>query len=153
LHELGADRRRIAQDVREICTRTQRVDVRMLLQEEVVVGGAFVERALQRFGVAVRDRAEPTGVQRRHGHASSASQSRVSSTLRISFKNEAAYAPSNARWSQERERNPTWCTTIASSPSGPSITTGSLRMPSVARIATWGWLMIANVCAVPKGPM
>ena len=33
------------------------------------------------------------------------------------------------------------------------MTTGSLRMPSVARIATCGWLMIGSVSAVPNGPM
>jgi len=41
---------------------------------------------------------------------------------------------------------------IVSSPSGPVTTTGRFLMPSVDRTATWGWLMIAIVAYVPKGP-
>ncbi len=39
------------------------------------------------------------------------------------------------------------------SPSGPSITTGRLRMASVDRIATCGGLMIGAVISVPYAPL
>ena len=37
-------------------------------------------------------------------------------------------------------------------PSGSSTTTGFRATPSVDKIATWGWLMMAPVIRVPNGP-
>ena len=89
--ELGADRRGIAQDVLALRARTERVHVRVLLQQQVLLVGVLVHRALQRLRLAVRDEPEPAHLQRGRGrHASSASQSRVSSTVRISLRNDAA---------------------------------------------------------------
>ena len=47
---------------------------------------------------------------------------------------------------------PTEWMAIASDPSAAVTTTGLRLTPSVDRIATWGWLMIAPVNRVPKGP-
>ena len=41
---------------------------------------------------------------------------------------------------------------MASLPSGSSTTTGRFLTPSVETMATWGWLMTANVIRVPKPP-
>ena len=72
--ELGADRRGIAQHVRAIGARTERVDVRMFLQEQVLLVRVLVHRALQRLAFTVRNEPEPAGVEK--VHASSESQSR-----------------------------------------------------------------------------
>ena len=63
----------------------------------------------------------------------------------MAWRNAAAYAPSKARWSHVSARMPTWRMASESSPSGPVTTQGRFRMPSVERIATWGWLMIGSV--------
>ena len=86
--ELGTDRRRVAQHMGEIGARPEGVHVRMLLQQQIVVGCALVDRALQRLGLPVRNQPEPARVERLH--ASSGSQSRVSRTVRTSLRNEAA---------------------------------------------------------------
>ena len=61
--ELGTHRRRLAQDVLPLRARTERVHVRVLLQQQVLVFGVLVHRALQRLGVAVRDEPEPPHLQ------------------------------------------------------------------------------------------
>ena len=61
--QLRADRRRLAQDVLARRARTERVDVRVLLQQQVLVVGVLVHRALQRLGLAVRDQPEPPRLQ------------------------------------------------------------------------------------------
>jgi hypothetical protein len=89
VEQLGADGRGIHEHVRRVGLRPERVDVRVLEQQQVLVFGALVQRALQHVGLAVRDPPEPTRLQVA-GHASSASQSRVSSTSRIALRNDAA---------------------------------------------------------------
>ena len=92
VHELGADRRRVAQHVREIRARPERVDVRVLLQQEVVVGrrARGSRAATPRPRGTEPARATAHEVTRAVTHASSASQSRVSRTVRTSLRNEAA---------------------------------------------------------------
>ena len=47
---------------------------------------------------------------------------------------------------------PTWRMAIDVVAVGAGHDPGRLRMPSVERIATWGWLMIGSVMNVPNGP-
>jgi hypothetical protein len=89
-HELGSDGSGRDEDVAEIGTRTERVHVGMLEQQQVVVGAALVEPALERVGVAIRDAPEPTCLQGGPTHVSSASQSRVSRISFIRRRNAAA---------------------------------------------------------------
>ena len=60
-------------------------------------------------------------------------------------RNNDTYAPSTARWSQLTPRMPVEWMAMDSDPSGCVTTTGRRAMPSVARIATCGWLMIGTV--------
>jgi len=57
-------RREILRFIGEIesTIRAQRVDVRVLLQQQVVGIGTLVDRALERLGLAIRDRPEPPRV-------------------------------------------------------------------------------------------
>ena len=108
-HELGAHRLGRHEHVGEIGARPERVHVRVLLQEQVVVGRARVQPALQRLGLAVRHPPQPAtapavGHRRPLMRARSCSQSWVSSTWRTESRKAAAYAPSNARWSQASAR-------------------------------------------------
>jgi len=86
-HELGAHRGRGHEDVAEIGPHAERVDVRVLEQQEVLVATPFVEGALQLVGLAERNATEPADVQRRQ---SSASQSRVSRMSLIRTRKLAA---------------------------------------------------------------
>ena len=52
----------IHQDVSRVGANTQRVHVRMLEQEQVVVGSVVEQAVLERVGVAVADPTEPTDV-------------------------------------------------------------------------------------------
>jgi hypothetical protein len=63
LDEIGTDRSGVAQHVLQLRARPQRVDVRMLEQQQVVVVGVAVQRALQRLGFAIRNRAQPARAQ------------------------------------------------------------------------------------------
>ena len=85
LDELGSHRGRIAEHVLDLRARPERVHVRMLLEQQVVGIGVLVDRTLQRFRFRVGHEPEPTG-----SHASSASQSCVSSSTRKAFRNDAA---------------------------------------------------------------
>ena len=76
--------------------------------------------------------------------------SRISLTR---LRKPAAYAPSNARWSQLIARLPTGWMAIASPPSGPTATTGLRTIASVEMIATCGWLMIGIVSTEPAEPL
>ena len=78
LHELGTDGGGIDQHVLTSRSHAQRVHVRVLEKEQVVVDGPREQRVLQRVGVAVPDPPEPADAE----HYSSVRQSRVS---RISF--------------------------------------------------------------------
>ncbi len=86
-HQLRAHARRRYEHVLGIRARAQRVDVRMLEQQQVVVGRALVQRALQPVALGVGHPTEPAGPQH---HSSSASQSRCSSTSFIAPRNAAA---------------------------------------------------------------
>ena len=98
LDEISAHARRVDQHVRQIRVNAQREHVRVFEQQQVVVCRRE-QATLQRERVAVPHLAEPEHAQRlgAGGHASSASQSWVSSISRNRFRNAAAYAPSNAR--------------------------------------------------------
>ena len=74
---VGADLRRVDEDVTIVGVRAERVDVRVLQQEEVVVLGLDGQGVLQRGGLVVRDRPEGPDAQHRPGPQSSAAQSRV----------------------------------------------------------------------------
>src|SRR5262249_56266022 len=128
----------------------ERVHVRVLEQQQVVVGGALEQGPLELVGLPVRDPPEPADAQ--PTHASSASQSVPWIVSFMPWRKAAAYAPSKARASHVSARSPTCRIAIESSPSGPVTTHGRLRMPSVERIPTWGWLMIGSVMNVPHGP-
>ena len=65
----------------------ERVHVRVLEQQQVVVTGTRVERALELVGFAVRNATEPSCAEHQ---SSSASQSRVSSSVCIARRNAAA---------------------------------------------------------------
>jgi hypothetical protein len=75
LHQFRSDVAGRDEDVVERRPHPERVDVRVLEQEEVV-GGPAPERVLERVRVAVADAAEPADAER-HCY-SSCSQSRVS---------------------------------------------------------------------------
>ncbi len=75
--ERRADRRGVDEDVPVVGVRAERVDVRVLQQEEVVVRGLAGQRVLQRGGLVVRDRPEGPDAQHRPAPQSSAAQSRV----------------------------------------------------------------------------
>jgi hypothetical protein len=75
--EIGTDIGRRHEQVRRVSLPAERVDVRMLEQQEVIIHGAGVKGALEAQGLPVRDAPEPAGSQNGR-HASSASQSRVS---------------------------------------------------------------------------
>ena len=79
--------RRRHQDVLWISCRAQREHVRVFEQQQVVVIGAPVERALNLVCFPVRDATEPPCSEHQ---SSSASQSRVSSSLCIAPRNAAA---------------------------------------------------------------
>src|SRR5262249_10201074 len=133
-HPLGRDQHVVA-----VGGGAERVDVRVLEVQQVVVGGAVVQRALQAVGFPVGDPTQPTHAEHQ---SSSSSQLCCSNASRIPRRNADAYAPSKARWSHVRTSRPVWWMAMASSPSGPETTTGRFLIPSVDRIATCGWLMI-----------
>ncbi len=58
-HELGPHRCRWHQDVLEVRLAPERVHVRVLEEEQVILGRAGVQRALECVGFDVRDAAEP----------------------------------------------------------------------------------------------
>ena len=87
-HEVGADRRRRHEHVGGIGRLAERVDVRVLEEEQVVVGGALEERPLELVGLPVRDPPEPADAQR--AHASSASQSVPWIVSFMAWRNAAA---------------------------------------------------------------
>jgi hypothetical protein len=103
-HEIGADARGGHEHVRRIGAAAERVDVRVLEQQQVVVRRVGMQPALERLGLAVGHPAEPARVQprgracsglgrrrRRHrSYSSSASQSRPSMTCWIERRNDAA---------------------------------------------------------------
>ena len=103
--ELGTDRGGRYEHVGRIGRRAERVHVRVLEQQEVVVGGALVQRALQLVGFPI---GHPTEPARSEHQSSSSSQLCCSSTVRMACRNAAAYAPSKARWSHVRTSNPVW---------------------------------------------
>ena len=79
LHELRADRLGVRQHVLGLGSHAERVDVRVLQEEQVFAPTAFAEGALQNVGVPVPDPPEPADVELSAGRAqSSAAQSRVS---------------------------------------------------------------------------
>ena len=126
----------------------------MLEEQQVVLVGTPEQRVLERVRVPVADAAEPPDPERplRHNPYSSAFQSRVSITLATSRRNDETYAPSTARWSNASASRPTEWIAIDSEPSGEVTTTGLRLIPSVERIATWGWAMIGKVKVVPYPP-
>ena len=63
-HERSADRLRRNEHVREIGARPERVDVRVLLEEQVVVGRPRVQAALQRLRLGVGHPPEPPRAQK-----------------------------------------------------------------------------------------
>ena len=75
--ERGADLRRVDEDVAVVGVRAERVHVRVLQQQEVVVLGLTGQRVLQHRGLVVRDRPEGPDAQHRPVPQSSAAQSRV----------------------------------------------------------------------------
>ncbi len=91
--EIGTDRLRRHEHVRRVGSRAERVDVRVLEQEQVVVVGSLVERSLECVGIRVRDAPEPSGPERHprgRGQSSSDAQSWCSSRSRIAARNAAA---------------------------------------------------------------
>jgi len=75
--------------------RNDPVHVGVLEEEQVVVAGLAVQRALEIARLPVRHPAELTHPQR--VQSNSASQSRVSRSVRMALRKAAAYAPSKAR--------------------------------------------------------
>ena len=63
LHELGADRLGVDQHVLGLGPHAERVDVRVLEQQQVVARSARAEGALQSVGVPVADAPEPADVE------------------------------------------------------------------------------------------
>src|SRR5690606_13403838 len=143
LHELDAVLGRVAEHVGPVRVAAQGVGRRVLEQEQPVLtraGRVGVQGPLEGPRLSVGDGAEPAHAERcagalqrgrgrgrgrdlDRGHSSTA-QSRVS---RISFTlamNAAAYAPSKARWSQDRVRLPTEWIPIDSLPCSSVTTTG-----------------------------
>ena len=125
----------------------ERVDVRVLEQQQVVVG----RRARAARAAAPR----PRGTEPRPSHrarsgaltSSSASQSRVSSTVAHRVRGTtAAYAPSNARWSHASDEQPDVVdrdrVVAVGALDHDRLACGCRRS---ARIATCGWLMIGSV--------
>ncbi len=86
-HEVGTDVRRRHQHVGRIGRGAEGEHVRVFEEQQVVVVGAPVERALELVGFAVRNATEPP---RPEHQSSSASQSRVSSSVCIARRNAAA---------------------------------------------------------------
>src|SRR4029079_13148600 len=101
------------QHVRSIGGGAERVDVRVLEQQQVVVGGAFVQRPLQPVGLAV---GHPSAPARPEHQSSSSSQLCCSSTSRMPRRKAAAYAPSKARWSHVSTSRPVWWMALVPSP-------------------------------------
>jgi hypothetical protein len=91
-HGVGRDEHVLA-----VGARPERVDVRVLEQEQVVVAGLAMQRALEVVRLRVGHPAQLAHPQPVRAQSSSASQSRVSRSVRTAFRNAAAYAPSNAR--------------------------------------------------------
>src|ERR1019366_76705 len=151
--ELGTDRLRVDENVLGLGAHAEGVDVRMLEQEQVLLGACVAQVLLQDVRAPVPDAPEPADAQLAPRCAqSSESQSRDSRAFDKACKNPDAYAPSTARWSKESANMPTEWIPIASDPSGAVMTTGRRFTPSVDRIATCGWLMIGAVKKVPNGP-
>ena len=63
LDHLGPHRRRVGQDVGRVGADPERVGVRVLHEEQVVVGGVLVDAVLEGEGVLVADPSEPTDVE------------------------------------------------------------------------------------------
>ena len=85
--EHGADLRRVDEDVALVGVRPERVGVRVLQEEQVVVVGLDGQGMLQRRGLVVRDRSQRPDAQHRPGPQSSAAQSRLPSSSETRAKN------------------------------------------------------------------
>ncbi len=108
VHELSADRLRVHEDVLGDRAHAKGVHVWVLEQEQVLCSALSAQGLLQDVGVPVPDTPKPADAQLPAGNAqSSASQSRDSMTRASSRRNADAYAPSTARWSNERASRPT----------------------------------------------
>ena len=83
--EIGADGGRRHQQMGRVGVAAEGVDVGVL-EEQQVLFVAAVEGALEGQGLLVGDPAQPAGPQH-VGHASSASQSRVSMIVRMVWRN------------------------------------------------------------------
>ncbi len=77
--ERGPDGARVDEHVALVGVRAERVDVRVLEEQEVVVGGLTGQGVLQRRGLVVRDRPQRADAQHPRPPYSSAAQSRVPS--------------------------------------------------------------------------
>ena len=126
VHELGADRRRRHEHVRRVgarCRACRRAGARAAAGSRRRARSCSARCSA--VGLAVRDAPEPAHPQRRERHASSASQSRVSSTVAHRVEERRRRTRRRTRGGPTRARAcPTWWIAIASSPSGPSTTTG-----------------------------
>jgi len=91
-HQRRADVGRVDEDVVRRGPDAERVDGRVLQQQQVLVVAVIEEPALQGEGLVVGDPAQPADAQRsgQRGGQSSASQSRVSSTVLIRSRKLAA---------------------------------------------------------------
>ena len=107
LHQLGTHGDRIDQHVGTIGVRPQREHVGVLEHEEVVVTAPVVHGTLDSQRFDVRDPSEPPHPEHVTIRAqSSAAQSWEPRSSTIRATNAAAYAPSTARWSQDKHSNP-----------------------------------------------